>query len=171
MMLIMLQLKNLPDAKVLEKFTARYPDADAAAVLPFLKLLRVSADLSMALDNFLEGYGLLQGRWWVLILLMREDNLTSTPSELAEKAGVSRATMTGLIDGLQREGLVQRLEDGKDRRKYTIKLTSAGQAKLDAVMPDYYRRVSQLMQPMRAEQRNTLVECLNLLEQQSGEFK
>lgn len=170
-MLIMLQLKNLPDAKVLEKFSARYPDADPAAVLPFLKLLRVSADLSMALDSFLEGYGLLQGRWWVLILLMREDNLTSIPSELAEKAGVSRATMTGLIDGLQREGLIERLEDDEDRRKYTIKLTAAGQAKLDDVMPDYYQRVSKLMQPMPAGQREALVACLNLLEQQGGAFK
>lgn len=167
----MLLLKNLPDAKVLEKFSARYPDADPAAVLPFLKLLRVSSDLSMALDHFLGGYGLLQGRWWVLILLMREDNLTSTPSELAEKAGVSRATMTGLIDGLQREGLVQRLEDGEDRRKYTIKLTAAGQAKLDDVMPDYYRRVTHLMHSMQSEQRDALVACLNLLEQQTAAFK
>ncbi len=171
MALIMLILKDLPDSKVLEKFSARYPDADPAAVLTFLKLLRVSSDLSMALDNFLDGYGLLQGRWWVLILLMREQNLTSTPSELAEKAGVSRATMTGLIDGLQREGLVQRLEDGEDRRKYTIKLTSAGQAKLDAVMPDYYRRVSQLMKPVSGRQREVLVTCLRLLEQQSDTLR
>ena len=170
MMLIMLQLKDLPDAKVLEKFTARYPDADPSAVLPFLKLLRVSSDLSTALDNFLGGYGLLQGRWWVLILLMREHNLTSTPSELAERAGVSRATMTGLVDSLQREGLVERREDAQDRRKYVISLTAAGQAKLDAVMPDYYRRVEQLMRPIATEQRNALVACLTLLEQQTGAF-
>ena len=171
MTLIMLQLKDLPDAKVLEKFSARYPDADPAAVLPFLKLLRVSSDLSMALDNFLAGYGLLQSRWWVLILLMREQSLTSTPSELAEKAGVSRATMTGLIEGLQREGLVARLEDDQDRRKYAVKLTTAGQARLDAVMPDYYRRVQQLMQPVAEEERHALVACLSLLDQQRGAFK
>lgn len=171
MTLIMLLLKDLPDRQVLETFSARYPNADPAAVLPFLKLLRVSSDLSMALDSFLGGYGLLQGRWWVLILLMREHNLTSTPSELAKKAGLSRATMTGLIDGLQRDGLVERLEDSEDRRKYTIKLTAAGQTKLDAVMPDYYGRVSQLMQPVSESQRNALLVCLGLLEQQTCAFK
>lgn len=159
----MLQLKNLPDAKILEKFVARYPDAEVEAVLPFLNILRAGSDLSDALDALLAKHGLLQGRWWVLILLMREDNLTSTPSDLAEKAGVSRATMTGLIDGLEREGLVQRLADAVDRRKFSIRLTTAGQQKLDDVMPDYYRKVRKLMQVLEVSQRDQLVSHLKRL--------
>ena len=163
MRLIMLQLKNLPDEKVLEKFVARYPDAEVESVLPFLNLLRAGSDLSDALDALLAQHGLLQGRWWVLILLMREDDLTSTPSDLAEKAGVSRATMTGLIDGLERDGLVQRLTDASDRRKSTIKLTAEGQAKLDDVMPGYYQKVKQLMRVLTLSQRDALVAQLKLL--------
>ncbi|CAG1772497.1 Transcriptional repressor MprA [uncultured bacterium] len=159
----MLQLKNLPDAKILEKFVARYPDAEVEAVLPFLNILRAGSDLSDALDALLARHGLLQGRWWVLILLMREDSLTSTPSDLAEKAGVSRATMTGLIDGLEREGLVQRLDDASDRRKYSIRLTPSGQQKLDDVMPDYYRKVRTLMQVLGVTQREQLVSHLKQL--------
>jgi len=159
----MLQLKNLPDAKILQKFVARYPDAEVQAVLPFLNILRAGSDLSDALDALLGKHGLLQGRWWVLILLMREDNLTSTPSDLAEKAGVSRATMTGLIDGLERDGLVQRLDDANDRRKYSIRLTTSGQEKLDQVMPDYYQKVTRLMQVLSLQQRDQLVTNLKLL--------
>ena len=159
----MLQLKNLPDTKILEKFVARYPDAEVEAVLPFLNILRAGSDLSDALDALLARHGLLQGRWWVLILLMREDSLTSTPSDLAEKAGVSRATMTGLIDGLEREGLVQRLDDASDRRKYSIRLTPSGQQKLDDVMPDYYRKVRTLMQVLDVTQREQLVSHLKQL--------
>lgn len=161
--LTMLQLKNLPDAKILEKFVARYPDAEVESVLPFLNLLRAGADLSDALDALLAQHGLLQGRWWVLILLMREDDLISTPSDLAEKAGVSRATMTGLIDGLERDGLVQRLSDDSDRRKLTIRLTALGQAKLDDVMPSYYQKVKQLMRVLTQSQREDLVAHLKLL--------
>ena len=94
---------------------------------------------------------------------MREDDLTSTPSDLAEKAGVSRATMTGLIDGLERDGLVQRLTDASDRRKSTIKLTAEGQAKLDDVMPGYYQKVKQLMRVLTLSQRDALVAQLKLL--------
>lgn len=171
MCLTMLQLKDIPDARVLEKFVARYPDADAASVLPFLNILRIGSDISAALDAFLGKHGLLQGRWWILILLMREDNLMSTPSELAEKAGVSRATMTGLIDGLVRDGLVARLMDNADRRKYTIKLTRKGQAKLDEIMPDYYRRVKDLMGAISIQQREQLVTCLKLLNDNCSAFE
>ena len=127
----MLQLKDLPDAIVLKKFAERYADVDSRSVTHFLNILRIGTELAESLDRFLATHGLLQGRWWVLILLMREDDLTSTPSELAEKAGVSRATMSGLINGLLRDGLVDRQEDNNDRRSYSIQLTAAGQDKLD----------------------------------------
>lgn len=167
----MLQLKDLPDALTLGKFAERYGAVDVDAVLHFLSLLRIGTDLSEALDGFLATHGLLQGRWWVLILLMREDDLTSTPSQLAEKSGVSRATMTRLLDGLARDGLVERLDDSSDRRKYTIRLTPAGQAKLDEVMPDYYPRVKRMMHALSAGQREQLLQNLLLLKEGSQAFK
>ena len=167
----MLQLKDLPDAKILTKFAERYPEADIEHVIHFLTLLRVGSDLSSALDSFLASYGLLQGRWWVLILLMREQNLISTPSSLAEKAGVSRATMTGLIDGLDKEGLVVRVTNVDDRRKLHIKLTDAGQTKLDEVMPEYYRRVGNLMSILSSEQGEALTSMLTKLQNNSDIFK
>ncbi len=167
----MLQLKDLPDALILGKFADRYGAVDVDAVLQFLSILRIGTDLSEALDGFLARRGLLQGRWWVLILLMREDDLTSTPSELAEKSGVSRATMTRLIDGLARDGLVKRLDDRNDRRKYSIRLTAAGQAKLDEVMPEYYPRVKRMMKVLSAAQREQLLQYLLLLRERSKVFQ
>lgn len=167
----MLQLKDLPDALILGKFADRYGAVDVDAVLQFLSILRIGTDLSEALDGFLARRGLLQGRWWVLILLMREDDLTSTPSELAEKSGVSRATMTRLIDGLARDGLVKRLGDRSDRRKYSIRLTAAGQARLDEVMPEYYPRVKRMMKVLSAAQREQLLQYLLLLRERSKVFQ
>lgn len=163
MCLIMLQLKNLPTTEVLEKFAERYPQADVTATLSFLHLLRVATDLSIALDICLSKHGLLQGRWWVLILLMREESRTSTPSILADKAGVTRATMTGLIDGLEQSGLVTRIFTKDDRRSVLIHLTDAGQAKLDDVMPDYYQRLRQCMQALDEDKRTELNQILDLI--------
>ncbi len=163
MRLTMLQLRDLPTTEVLEKFAERYPDADVTAISSFLHLLRVATDLSIALDTCLAKHGLLQGRWWVLILLMREASQTSTPSILADKAGVTRATMTGLIDGLEQSGLVERVFAKDDRRSVIISLTAAGQAKLDVVMPDYYRRLKQCMQALDEEKRAQLQQILGLI--------
>ena len=159
----MLLLKELPTSKSLEKFVKRYPDADIAAISDFVNLLRASSDISTALDKLLAKHELLQGRWWVLVLLMRQDDLTSTPTDLAEKAGVTKATMTGFIDGLVREGLVTRITDDVDRRKLLIKLTDAGQQKLDMVLPDYYKKVSALMSLLDADQRASLLINFNVL--------
>ena len=159
----MLQLKDLPTPEVLDQFAERYPDADVTAVAGFLHLLSVATDLSVALDTCLSKHGLLQGRWWVLILLMREQTKTSTPSSLADKSGVSRATMTGLLDGLAQNCLVERVFAKEDRRSVLIHLTEAGQTKLDAVMPDYYRRVRNCMQALNEEQRTQLQLILGLI--------
>lgn len=159
----MLQLRDLPTTEVLDKFAERYPDADVTAVSSFLQLLRVATDLSVALDTCLSKHDLLQGRWWVLILLMREESKTSTPSVLADKAGVTRATMTGLIDGLEQSSLVERVFAKGDRRSVLISLTDAGQAKLDVVMPDYYRRLRQCMQALDEEKRAQLQQILGLI--------
>lgn len=166
----MLQLRNLPNKETLQKFAQRYPQADVSGVAAFLHLLRLATDLSNALDLCLSRHGLLQGRWWVLILLMREDSLTSTPSVLAEKAGVTRATMTGLIDGLERDGLVERLMDTRDRRSVSVRLTPSGQAKLDQVMPDYYSRLRRCMAGLDEEGRERLHLILSQINQGIGAF-
>ena len=160
----MLQLRDLPTPEILGKFAERYPDADVTAIASFLYLLRIATDLSLALDTCLSKHGLLQGRWWVLILLMREESNAAMPSILAEKVGVSRATMTGLIDGLEQSGLVTRVFAKEDRRSVKIKLTDAGQAKLDIVMPDYYRRLRQCMQGLDEEKRVQLQQLLGLVD-------
>ena len=159
----MLQLRDLPTPEILGKFADRYPEADVTAIASFLYLLRVATDLSIALDTCLSKHDLLQGRWWVLILLMREESVTSTPSTLAEKVGVSRATMTGLLDGLEQSGLVTRVFAKEDRRSVKIQLTIAGQAKLDLVMPDYYRRLRQCMQALDEGKRAQLQQLLGLI--------
>jgi DNA-binding MarR family transcriptional regulator len=159
----MLLLKELPTSKSLEKFVTRYPDTDIKAISDFVSLLRATSDISDALDKLLGQHGLLQGRWWVLVLLLRQDDLTSSPSALAEKAGVTKATMTGFIDGLEREGLVSRVMDTVDRRKFLIRLTPAGQQKLDDVMPDYHQKIRALMTTLNMAERDAMVDSVKKL--------
>ncbi|MDE1942986.1 MAG: MarR family transcriptional regulator [Betaproteobacteria bacterium] len=159
----MLLLKELPTAKSLEKFAARYPGTDVPAITDFVNLLRACADISQALDRLLAKHGLLQGRWWLLVLLLRQDDLSSSPTELAEKAGVTKASITGFIDGLEREGLVIRMPDPADRRKYLIRLTAAGLQKLDETIPDYNSKVSTLMSALGQPERDLLLLSLRTL--------
>ena len=167
----MLQLKDIPDTKILKKFADRYGNVDSKKVIQFLSILRVGTDLTEGLNSFLDGYDLLQGRWWVLILLMREDDLMATPSVLAAKAGVSRATMNGLINRLFKDELIVRVQGANDGRSYLVKLSQKGQAKLDEVMPEYYARVNKLMSAINESDRERMVELLLLLKKSSTVFE
>lgn len=159
----MLELRDLPDREILKRFAERYPEADVERVLLFLNLLRLASDLSAGLDRFLARHGLLQGRWWVLVLLMREPDGRSTASKLAGQAGVSRATMSGLLDSLERDGLVQRGGDPADKRRKSVRLTEAGQARLDGLMPEYYRRLNRIMSVLEPEMAGLMGEALGRL--------
>jgi DNA-binding MarR family transcriptional regulator len=156
----MLLLKDLPKYDTLQRFADRYAEMDVTAVQTFLNLLRVASDVIENLDACLARHDLLQGRWWVLILLMREQNLTASPSVLAEKAGVTRATMTGLLDSLERTGLIERIPHDEDRRMLNVRLTEKGQQRLDEVMPDYYSRVALVMKELSENDRNLLMAML-----------
>lgn len=60
----------------------------------------------------------------VLLILWDDDGLQA--SELGKKAGLEPSSMTGLIDRMERDKLIVRKADPKDRRALRIHLTAAG---------------------------------------------
>ena len=54
-----------------------------------------------------------------------------TLGELATAEGVRSATMTGIVNGLERDGLVRRRPHGRDKRSVNIEATGAGRELLD----------------------------------------
>jgi MarR family transcriptional regulator, negative regulator of the multidrug operon emrRAB len=60
----------------------------------------------------------------ILFLITRGGNLT--PSQLAKLMLRSRNSITKLINGLERDGLIKRVHSDKDRRIVNIEVTSKG---------------------------------------------
>jgi DNA-binding MarR family transcriptional regulator len=59
-------------------------------------------------------------------LLVSASGSPQRASDLAESVGVSRPTLTALVDGLEHAGLVQRVPEPTDRRGIRMLLTDAG---------------------------------------------
>ena len=72
-----------------------------------------------------------------------------SPSEIAEHIGVTRATITGLLDGLERDGFLERRQDSRDRRALTIHLTGKTHRFLDEYLPEQARRINALMADLK----------------------
>jgi DNA-binding MarR family transcriptional regulator len=155
--------KNLPRYECLIEAARKFPDLDPSACEAFLHLLRAGSDTIHDCEAYFARHDLSQGRFMVLILLLdKQENrpLSRTPAELAELANVTRATMTGLVDTLERDGLATREPDLVDRRMMAVTLTAKGHALLNRVLPGYFRLMAALMAPLSEHERRTLVHHL-----------
>jgi MarR family transcriptional regulator, negative regulator of the multidrug operon emrRAB len=147
----MFLLKDLPDDDTLRQFHSKYAELDIPSTRLFLRLLKIGSDLLQHLDTFLKSYNLSHGRWITLVLLHREKEKRALPSILAEKQGVTRATMSALLKRLEQDHLVKRSYIVSDGRSHLIQLTPEGQQTLDRVMPEYYQMVAKLFEGQSSE--------------------
>ena len=66
----------------------------------------------------------------LLLMELIEKISHPTPSELAREMVLSQATVTSLIDRLEKNNLVKRSRSIKDKRQVTLALTEAGSAQV-----------------------------------------
>ena len=92
--------------------------------------------MHMMMERWAEHHGLSEGRFQILIRLQHFPDGRTTMGQLAEMLEVSPRTVTGLVDNLERDGLVRRVDDPKDRRSVYAELTEQGRDRLKEVWRD-----------------------------------
>jgi len=160
----LLMLKDLPRYECLLKAAEKYPTLNPSASEAFLHLLRTGDAVYAAEGSYLAEHDISQGRFMVLMLLTRCPEQQSTPAELAEEAGVTRATMTGLVDTLEKDALVTRKNDPADRRTVLVQLTGSGRKRLARMLPGYFAAVTKMLQPLNTAERKQLVTLLQKIQ-------
>lgn len=89
-------------------------------------IAKVHQRLYARLRDVLDPFGITPPQFVLLAFLWKRDGLSQT--ELSEKTDVDRTTIGGLLDRLEKAGLVKRSPNPLDRRAYLIHLTEAGRA-------------------------------------------
>lgn len=165
----LLMLKQLPRYDCLMQAAERYPTLDPQAFEAFLHLLYTSDTIFHQVDSFLNGRGITQGRFTVLNLLSRRPDHVGSPAELADDAGVTRATMSGLLDTAEKEGLVAREHDHQDRRGVIVRMTAHGESVLESILPAYCQCVSARLSALSADEQRLLVALMQKLLRDPGQ--
>ena len=93
---------------------------------------RTVRKVTKAYRDEITHYGLTHGQFFMLVAVMEEEGLL--PSELAKKIAQDRATTTGLLDKLEKDGWVERRIDKRDRRTLRIYLTPHGKKHRRSIM-------------------------------------
>jgi DNA-binding MarR family transcriptional regulator len=159
----MYSLRDVPRYENIRAAASKYPELEPASGAAFVLLLRVASDMLAATDDYLADFSLSQGRFIVMMLLYRVIDVPQNPCVLADKAGVTRATMTGLLDGLEREGYIGRETAAADRRMLEVKLTGKGKKFLESVMPGYFKIIKQRMVGLSIGEKEQMIGLLTKL--------
>jgi DNA-binding MarR family transcriptional regulator len=153
-------LKEVPRYECLQAAVARVPGADPAICQVFLNILHTGDVVSRGEGAFLARHGLNQARLILLVLLDASEDGSMRSSELAEHADVSRATITGLLDTLERAKLVVRTPDTRDRRASCVKITDKGRDLLQRVQPLLIQWTEGILSALSDREQGQLVTIL-----------
>jgi len=95
-----------------------------------IALRRITRAIDLWSKRLAKETGLTAPQLVVIQTLRREGPLS--PSAIARAVSLSQATVTTIVDRLQRGGLVDRRRDDADRRVVTVALTEAGRETAEA---------------------------------------
>jgi DNA-binding MarR family transcriptional regulator len=85
------------------------------------------------------------------------------PSELSRFLGVSRNTVSALLNGLEEQGLIERHLHPTDRRQFLIRITPGGHDLVCARAPEFGAFVASMFEVLSLEERATLLALLDKL--------
>ena len=121
----------------------------------------------------LDQFGLYRGQPPVLFALWEKDG--QTHSELAEKLGITPATITRMIQRMEKAGFLQRQPDPGDQRLSRVYLSETGRAVRAQLEANFQQMEIETFQGFSAEEQIVLRDYLlrvreNLAQAIRGEF-
>ena len=120
---------RLYSVRMRELFEPLHVATDVVEALAALKL--AGRSLHLLQERWAEQHGLTEGRLGVLFRLYR---CGDTPlGDLAEGLESTPRNITGLVDHLERDGLVERVPDRHDRRSVHARLTATGRERIESI--------------------------------------
>jgi DNA-binding MarR family transcriptional regulator len=116
--------------------------------------IRLLARLSRVAETAFHETGISLPQYRLLVLL---DSGGRRAGEVAADLGVTRPTLTSLVDGLERNGLLRRVPVASDRRGVRLEATRAGREALERAERRLSERLGPLVEPAQAEVASALV--------------
>lgn len=158
-----MKLEVFPTREELAEHAKLIPEIDPLSVLAMLRINQASEEIRANISEIIEReYQLSEGKLRVLIVLHQNPD-GMAPSALADKTGVTRATISVMTSRMARDGLVEIESDAHDKRGKILRLSESGRSFLDAILPTHYLRISRLMGKLTREEQDELIRLLQKL--------
>jgi len=117
-----------PPLEVLQKIRQGFSRRDVQGLTAVFTLRGTAQRVDNAISEWMSGSVGSAARYQVLMALWASGGKGISHTEIVTAMGVTRATVSGLMAGLERDGLVKSCVDPVDRRKQIARLTQKGEA-------------------------------------------
>ena len=135
----------------------------------YIKLARAAESVAERTGRAVAAAGLTSGQFGVLETLHHLGPLMV--GQLAEKHLKSPNNFTTIVDNLEKQGLVRRERDQRDRRVVMVYLTEAGRCLIERVFPQHVRAVVEDMRVLTPDEQEQLGVLLRRLGKQEKDQK
>ncbi len=125
-------------------------------------MMRVHQKIQQRVINLVADYDLTLAQFDVLVRLNNQEGITQ--QQLADRLLVTKGNVTGLIDRLSQQGLVERRNDPEDRRSHLLFLTDKSRTLLTEVLPPHKNQLHTIMDALSTEEQQTLLTLIRKLE-------
>jgi DNA-binding MarR family transcriptional regulator len=145
----------------------RYPGADKLATECIVNLLRTQGLVTAELARRFRRHGL-TGPGFNVLMILEGAGEPLSPYEIGERRLVTRGTVTGLLDTLEKQGFVRRIPHPEDRRMLLIELAGEGRAILGQVCDELFPAQAEMMSVLSERDKESLVRLLGKLQSHLG---
>jgi DNA-binding MarR family transcriptional regulator len=115
-----------PPPVIIDELRRRLPEREVEGLQTLFALRGTAQQVDNALAEWMAGPVGSFARYQILMALWASKDKGLPHKEIVAAMGVTRATVSGLMAGLERDGLVKSSVDREDRRKQIARLTAKG---------------------------------------------
>jgi len=131
-------------------------------------LQRTSNMVLTLCSRLFRGFGITQAQFNVLLVLKgKEKDVTQT--ELGDRLGITRASVTSVLDRLEAKGLIARNSVPGDRRIYHVALKAAGLALVEKVEREYRKMIGSVTGSLNEEECRVVLRCLERMRESAAD--
>ena len=156
-------MANQLAVQIAPNFEQRYPNASASATECAMNLVFTADLLVKRISGLLQPYDLSPASGLVLGILADSDE-PLPPHEIADLLIISRATVTGLINSLERRGYARRIPHKSDRRMLLVELTDTGRQVANAFRPIVHQNQKMWLEALSEAEQQRLINTLHQLQ-------
>ena len=156
-------MSNFMSVEVATDFEERYPDSSAKATECAMNLVLIAGLLEKHIASLLQPFSLSPATGLVLSILA-DSEIPLSPNNIADRLIISRASVTSLLDSLEKRGFVKRQPHLSDRRMLLVELTNSGRQVANQFRPIVHQHQKVWLKALNEKEQEQLIQLLQRLQ-------